>query len=259
VSVARAPGRTAPSRPGRTSRPQRGASPQRGATGLQRGPGPQRPLVAALPKGRILEEVAALFQRAGYDLGPVFDGSRKLVYDCGPLRVLVLRSSDVPAYVSHGAAQIGVVGSDVLDEQALEPYGLYEPLDLGIGACRMIVAERADRPVDGRSQIHLRIATKYPNVTRRYLDRCGQTAEIIELAGAIELAPLTGLADRIVDITQTGETLRQNGLVEVHTIGPITSRLIVNPAALKLDGERIAELIDRLERALHESASTAAR
>jgi ATP phosphoribosyltransferase len=252
--VARARG-TAPPRPGRTSRRPK-ASPRRGPT-LQRGP--QRPLVVALPKGRILEESAVLFQRAGYDLGPVFDGSRKLVYDCGPLRVLILRSSDVPAYVSHGAAQVGVVGSDVLDEQAPALYALYEPLDLGFGACRMIVAERADRPVDVRSQIHLCIATKYPNVTRRYLERSGQTAEVIELAGAIELAPLTGLADRIVDITQTGETLRQNGLVEVATIGHVTSRLIVNPAALKLDGERIGELIDRLERALHESAPTPAR
>jgi ATP phosphoribosyltransferase len=252
----------------RTAGPQRGR-PRSGATSQQsarsRRPRPQRrvrsqqPLVLALPKGRILDEAAALFQRAGYDLGPVFDGSRKLVYDCGPLRVLVLRSSDVPAYVSHGAAQVGIVGSDVLDEQVSERHALYEPLDLGFGACRMIVAERADRPVDGRAQLHLCIATKYPNITRRYLERSGQTAEIIELAGAIELAPLTGLADRIVDITQTGETLRQNGLVEVDTITQVTSRLIVNPAALKLDGERIAGLIDRLERALHESAPSAAR
>jgi ATP phosphoribosyltransferase len=240
VSAKRAQGRAGP----RRSRPSR--PPQ----------SDHRPLVAALPKGRILDQAARLFQRAGYDLAPVFDGSRKLIYDCGPLRILVLRSSDVPAYVSHGAAQVGIVGSDVLDEQA---HDLYEPLDLGIGTCRMIVAERAERPVDPRSQIHLCIATKYPNITRRYLERSGQTAEIIKLAGAIELAPLIGLADRIVDITQTGETLRQNGLVEVETIGQVTSRLIVNPAALKLDGERIAALIDRLERALHETAPSAAR
>lgn len=241
MTVRRAQARKAPRRPQHDARPQHGA----------------RPLVLALPKGRILDEAAALFQRAGYDLGPVFDGSRKLVYDCGPLQILVLRSSDVPAYVSHGVAQAGIVGSDVLDEQA--PHALYEPLDLGFGACRMIMAERADRPVDPRSQIHLCIATKYPNITRRYLERSGQNAEIIKLAGAIELAPLTGLADRIVDITQTGETLRQNGLIEVETITNVTSRLIVNSAALKLDGERIAELIDRLERALHESAPSAAR
>ena len=191
-----------------------------------------------MPKGRILDEAAELFQRAGYDLTPIFDGSRKLVYDCGPLRILILRSSDVPAYVAHGAAQLGIAGSDVLDEQG---HDLYEPLDLGIGACRMIVAERADQPVDPRSQIHLRIATQYPNITRRYLERRGQTAEII------------------IVITQTGETLRQNGLTEVETIGPITSRLIVNPAALKLCGDSISELIDRLDRALHENAPSAAR
>lgn len=232
-------------------RPRRAARPRPATL-----PAGARPLTAALPKGRILDEAAELFQRAGYDLAPIFDGSRKLIYDCGPLRVLILRSSDVPAYVSHGVAQLGIAGSDVLDEQG---HDLYEPLDLGIGACRMIVAERTDQPVDPRSQIHLRIATKYPSITRRYLERRGQTAEIIKLGGSIELAPLIGLADRIVDITQTGETLRQNGLTVVDTICQITSRLIVNPAALKLHGDAIAELIDRLDRALHENAPSAAR
>ncbi|ACY17957.1 ATP phosphoribosyltransferase [Haliangium ochraceum] len=210
-----------------------------------------RPLVAALPKGRILDETAAVFARAGYDLSPVFDSSRKLVYECGDLRVLVLRSSDVPAYVAHGAADFGVVGSDVLDEYG---HDLYEPLDLGIGACRMIVAERAAQPVDARSQIHMCIATKYPKITRRYLEARGQTAEIIKLSGAIELAPLMGLADRIVDITQTGETLRQNGLSIVDTICEVSSRLVVNPASLKLHSEKIASLVSRLEQSLHEDA-----
>jgi ATP phosphoribosyltransferase len=206
-----------------------------------------RPLILALPKGRILEEAAAVFARAGYDLGPVLGDSRRLVHDCGPLRVLVLRSSDVPTYVAHGAADLGVAGSDVLDEADLS---LYEPLDLDIGVCRMIVAERADEPIDERSQMHLRIATKYPRITRAYLQQRGLTAEIIELSGAIELGPLTGLCDRIVDITQTGETLRQNGLVEVDTIARISSRLVVNPASLKLRGPRLAELLARLEAAL---------
>jgi ATP phosphoribosyltransferase len=206
-----------------------------------------RPLILALPKGRILEEAAAVFAKAGYDLSPVFGDSRRLVHDCGPLRVLVLRSSDVPTYVAHGAADLGVAGSDVLDEADLS---LYEPLDLDIGVCRMIVAERADEPIDERSQMHLRIATKYPRITRAYLQQRGLTAEIIELSGAIELGPLTGLCDRIVDITQTGETLRQNGLVEVDTITRISSRLVVNPASLKLRGPRLAELLARLEAAL---------
>ena len=205
-----------------------------------------RPIILALPKGRILQEAAAVFARAGYDLSPVFGDSRKLVHECGLLRVLVLRSSDVPTYVAHGAADVGVAGSDVLDEEGRD---LYEPLDLGIGRCRMIVAERAD-PGGDRAQSHLRIATKYPRTTRAYLARKGITAEVIELSGAIELGPLTGLCDRIVDITQTGETLRQNGLIEVDTIGEVSSRLVVNPARLKLDGERLGPLIDALEAAV---------
>jgi ATP phosphoribosyltransferase len=188
-----------------------------------------------------------VFARAGYDLSAVFGDNRKLVHECGLVRVLVLRNSDVPTYVAHGAADVGVVGSDVLDEEGRD---LYEPLDLGIGRCRMIVAERADHRIDERSQSHLRIATKYPRTTRSYLHRKGITAEIIELSGAIELGPLTGLCDRIVDITQTGETLKQNGLVEIDTIADVSARLVINPARLKLDGARLGPMINQLEAAL---------
>jgi len=204
-----------------------------------------RPVILALPKGRILEEAAARFAKAGYDLSPVLGDTRKLVIECGQIRVLVLRNSDVPTYVAHGAADVGVVGSDVLDEEGLE---LYEPLDLGIGRCRMIVAERADARHDELA--HLRIATKYPRTTKAYLAKKGITAEVIKLSGAIELGPLTGLCERIVDITQTGETLRQNGLVEIDTVAQVSSRLVVNPARLKLDGDRLGALIDSLERAV---------
>jgi ATP phosphoribosyltransferase len=223
-----------------------------------------RPIILALPKGRILEESAAVFARAGYDLSVVFDDSRRLIYECGPLRVLVLRNSDVVTFVAHGAADVGVVGSDVLDEEGRD---LFEPLDLGIGRCRMIVAERAEPAprapgapgasarsewdeIADRAQAHLRVATKYPRTTRAYLQRKGITAEVIKLSGAIELGPLTGLCDRIVDITQTGETLRQNGLVEIDTVAQVSSRLVVNPARLKLDGDRLGPLIDALERAV---------
>jgi ATP phosphoribosyltransferase len=234
-----------------------------------------RPIILALPKGRILDEAAAVFRRAGFDLSPVLGDSRRLVHDCGPLRVLVLRSSDVATYVAHGAADVGVAGSDVLDEEGRD---LFEPLDLAVGRCRMIVAERAEpaapptRPDPGpgdpggpahachpasvwdeaadRAQAHLRVATKYPRTTRAYLQRKGITAEVIKLSGAIELGPLTGLCDRIVDITQTGETLRQNGLVEIDTVAQVSSRLVVNPARLKLDGDRLAALIDALEGAV---------
>jgi ATP phosphoribosyltransferase len=202
-----------------------------------------RPIVLAMPKGRILDEASEVFARAGYDLASLKSSSRKLIHDCGPLRVLVLRSSDIATYVAHGAA-----GSDVLDEEARE---LYEPLDLGIGRCRMIVAERADARVDERAQAHIRVATKYPKTTRAYLQLRGLTAEVIKLSGAIELGPLTGLCERIVDITQTGETLKQNGLIEVDTVAEVSSRLVVNPARLKLDGDRLGALIDALERAVH--------
>jgi ATP phosphoribosyltransferase len=219
-----------------------------------------RPIILAIPKGRILEEAAAVFARAGFDLSPVLGDSRRLVHECGALRVLVLRSSDIATYVAHGAADVGVAGSDVLDEDGRD---LFEPLDLGIGVCRMIVAERAEPlPLNGsaarawdelgeRAQAHLRVATKYPRTTRAYLQRKGITAEVIKLSGAIELGPLTGLCDRIVDITQTGETLRQNGLVEIDTVAQVSSRLVVNPARLKLDGERLGPLIEALERAVH--------
>jgi ATP phosphoribosyltransferase len=218
-----------------------------------------RPIILALPKGRILDEAAAVFARAGHDLSPVLGDSRRLVHDCGVLRVLVLRSSDVPTYVAHGAADVGVAGSDVLDEEGRD---LFEPLDLAIGRCRMILAERAEPaphdPTRGRwdeladrAQAHLRVATKYPRTTRRYLQRKGITAEVIKLSGAIELGPLTGLCDQIVDITQTGETLRQNGLVEIDTVAQVSSRLVVNPARLKLDGDRLGALIEALEGAVH--------
>jgi ATP phosphoribosyltransferase len=206
-----------------------------------------RPLVIGIPKGRILKDAAALFARAGYDLDEALSGSRRLVHDCGDLRILILRSQDVPTYVDYGAADLGIAGSDVLDEQRRD---LYEPIDLGIGQCRMIVAEPADKPVDDHAQMHLRIASKYPNITREYLQRKGITADVIKLSGAIELGPLTGLCDRIVDITETGETLRQNGLVEIDTIMDISSRLVVNPASLKLRHRAVAEIIDRLAAAL---------
>jgi ATP phosphoribosyltransferase len=223
-----------------------------------------RPIILALPKGRILDEAAAVFGRAGYDVTPVLGDSRRLVHECGPLRVLILRSSDVATYVAHGAADVGVAGSDVLDEDGRD---LFEPLDLAIGRCRMIIAERAEPPLPpvppgaakrgrwdeqhDRAQAHLRVATKYPRTTRAYLQRKGITAEVIKLSGAIELGPLTGLCDQIVDITQTGETLRQNGLVEIDTVAQVSSRLVVNPARLKLDGDRLGALIDALERAVH--------
>jgi ATP phosphoribosyltransferase len=205
------------------------------------------PIVLALSKGRLAEEAAALLERAGYDISSVLGESRRLVHDCGQLRVLVVRSSDVPTYVDFGAAEVGICGRDVLDEAGRE---LYEPLELGIGRCRLVIAEPADRPVDDRSQIHLRIATKYPEITRRFVQSRGITAEVVELSGSVELAATTGLVDRIVDLVQSGETLRQNGLIEVETIMEVSARLVVNPARLKLRSAILSAFIDRLAKNL---------
>lgn len=205
------------------------------------------PLVLALPKGRIQDEVIAFFARAGYDLRAVLGEGRKLVHDVAGLRVLVVRGSDVPTYVEHGAADLGVAGLDVLEEDGSD---LYQPLDLGIGVCRLSVAEPEDRPVDERALRHVRIATKYPHLTRRWLERRGLFAEIIKLSGSIELGPLTGLADRIVDLVSSGQTLSANRLREVEVILPVTSRLVVNRASLKLRGDEIDTIVRRLRKAL---------
>lgn len=202
-----------------------------------------RPLLLALPKGRLAAEVIARFEAAGYDLGPLARPTRKLWVDCGRLRILSLRGRDVATYVAHGIADAGVVGSDVLAESAPD---LYEPLDLGVGRCRLVVAEARSQPIDLRSQLHLRVATKYPEIARRHYQRLGVPAEIVKLAGAIELGPILGLAEQIVDLVQSGETLRQNGLVEVQTIMDVSARLVVNPASFRLRSGELGPMIDRL-------------
>jgi ATP phosphoribosyltransferase len=202
-----------------------------------------KPLVLAMPKGRIHEEAVGLFAKAGFDLRASLADTRKLIFDCDGLRVLLVKPGDVPTYVEHGAADLGVAGKDVLDEQGRD---LYEPIDLGIGGCRLSVAEPIDRPVDDRGLVHLRIGTKYPACTKRWLSAKGIFAEIIELSGSVELAPLTGLADRIVDLVSSGETLKQNRLREREVIMQVTSRLVVNRASLKLRARELEPLVRRL-------------
>jgi ATP phosphoribosyltransferase len=207
----------------------------------------RRTLTLALPRGRILDDALPLFARAGIDLGAAdrARAGRRLIIPIPEhdLRVLIVRDVDVPAYVEHGAADFGISGRDVLEEQDRD---LYEPLDLGIGRCRMVVAEPADRPVDERAQVHLRYATKFPEITRRHLQARGTVAEIIKLYGSIEIAPLVGLADRIVDLVSSGETLRQHNLIEVETILEVSARVCVGRAAAKLHGDRIDEILARL-------------
>ncbi|HVZ71981.1 MAG TPA: ATP phosphoribosyltransferase [Polyangia bacterium] len=205
-----------------------------------------------MPRGRILEEALVLFARAGWDLGAADKAraGRRLVIAIPEhgLRVLIVRDTDVPTFVEHGAADVGIAGRDVLDEQGRD---LYEPLDLGIGRCRMVVAEPEDRPVDENAHMHLRYATKFPEITRRHLQARGTVAEIIKLYGSMEIAPLVGLADRIVDLVSSGETLRQHRLREVETIMPISARLCVGRASAKLYADRVDDLVARLRGALH--------
>ncbi|HEY8429083.1 MAG TPA: ATP phosphoribosyltransferase [Sandaracinaceae bacterium] len=205
-----------------------------------------RPITVAVPKGRILGPLCALLERAGWGGDALRADDRRLVRDDARsgLRYLLLKPDDVPTYVDYGAADLGVVGRDVLLER---DYDLYAPLDLGIGRCRMVVAGVPGAPVSGRV---LRVATKFPNIASAHFGRTGRPVEIIRVSGSVELAPLAGLADRIVDLVESGETLRQNGLVELEQVCDVSAVLVANRAGLKLERERIRPLLDALRRAL---------
>ncbi len=208
-------------------------------------------LTIAIPKGRILTESIELFAKIGIHLESMLEDSRKLIFEYPEqnLRALIVRATDVPTYVEYGCADLGIVGKDTLLEQNKD---LYEPLDLKFGYCRMMVAEPANlaKNDDPSRWSHIRVATKYPYIAEKHFASKGVQAEIIKLYGSIELGPLVGLSERIVDLVSTGETLRQNGLVEVETIAEITTRLVVNRASLKTKHQRIRGIIDGLERVL---------
>ena len=205
----------------------------------------------ALSKGRILEEAAPLLERAGVRLREDPERSRKLVIATQrrDVRVIVVRASDAPTYVQYGAADLGIAGQDVLAEHG--GAGLYQPLDLGIAACRMVVAVRKgfDYEAAVRQGGRLRIATKYVQSTRAHFAAKGVHVDLIRLYGSMELAPLTGLADAIVDLVATGRTLKANRLVAVEEIMPVSARLIVNQAALKTKRTQLQGLIGALEKA----------
>jgi len=209
--------------------------------------GQTRPLTFAVPKGRILDEALPVMARAGVVPEPAFHdkANRSLSFasEDDAMRIIRVRAFDVATFVAFGAAQVGIVGSDVIEE--FDYSELYAPVDLGIGHCRLSVAEPSDGGSDnGGHASHLRIATKYPNIASRWFERQGIQAECVKLNGAMELAPSLGLALRIVDLVSTGRTLVENGLVETDTIMPVSARLIVNRAALKMD-PRVAELVER--------------
>ena len=215
-------------------------------------------ITVAVPKGRLLEESSALFERAlGVSPKKLLEGTRKLAADApeAGLRFISIRAADVASYVEHGAAAVGIVGLDVLRE---DPVDLYEPLDLGIGRCRVIVARpRGAKPLP--RGVAPRVATKYVSLAARHFARKGVPAEIIPLHGSIEVAPSLGLADVIVDITETGETLKANGLVIEEEVLAVSARLVVNRVALKLHAERLRRLIESLREAVADAAAARSR
>ena len=212
------------------------------------------PLIFAVPKGRILDEALPLMAAAGVvpEAGFHDKANRALSFACAnnanwgsDMKIIRVRAFDVATFVAHGAASVGIVGSDVVEEFAFSD--LYAPVDLDIGHCRLSVAEPVGAVPAGvggtDSASHLRVASKYPSLTRRHYESQGIQAEVVKLNGAMELAPGLGLASRIVDLVSTGKTLKDNGLVETSVILQISARLIVNRAALKTD-ERVARLVE---------------
>jgi len=194
----------------------------------------------AVPKGRILGPLAALLERAGIDGKVLLSDDRALVRNAGDLRFLLLKPDDVPTYVEHGAADLGVCGRDVLDERGSD---VLRPVDLEIGRCRLVVAGRVGRAAPSATP---RVATKYPRTAEAHFARRGIQAEILVVSGSVELAPAVGLADLVVDLVETGETLAKNGLEIREEIARISSLLVVNRAAYKLDRAKIGEIIDKL-------------
>jgi len=214
------------------------------------------PLTLALSKGRIFDETLPLLARAGLSVLEDPEASRKLIVPTnrGDLRVVLVRASDVPTYVQYGGADFGVVGLDVLLEHGAArghaggAAGLYQPLDLGIARCRLSVAVRDDfdYPAAVKQGSRIRVATKYVQLARQHFADKGVHVDLIKLYGSMELAPLTGLADAIVDLVSTGSTLRANHLVEVERIIDISARLVVNPASLKLKREALRPVVEAL-------------
>ena len=205
-------------------------------------------LTLALSKGRILQDSAPLLAALGLAPDSGLDDRRLRLPSKDPgVQLLIVRPADVPTYVEYGAADLGIVGKDVLMEHGGE--ALYEPVDLGLAKCRLVVAAPARAAASGPMR-RPRVATKYPEITRRHFAEKGEQVEIIKLYGSMELAPLVGLADYIVDLVNTGDTLRANGLKEVETIAPITARLVVNKAAMKMKHALIRPWLDRFRQQL---------
>ncbi|RZU97893.1 ATP phosphoribosyltransferase [Spiribacter vilamensis] len=208
-------------------------------------------LTLALSKGRILDQTLPLLSPLGIEPLEDPEESRNLVLPTtnASVRLIIVRATDVPTYVAYGGADLGVAGKDVLMEQG--GHGLYEPVDLGIARCRLMVAGHPDVSLTGR---RLRVATKFVNITRRYFADKGRQVDLIKLYGSMELAPLVGLSDLIVDLVDTGNTLRANGLEPLEHIADISSRLVVNKASMKLRHRELKPLIGRIAETANERA-----
>ena len=220
-----------------------------------------RPLTMALSKGRIFEETLPLLEAAGIQVSENPEQSRKLIITTSNpgLRLIIVRASDVPTYVEYGAADLGIAGKDVLIEHAAQhPGGLYQPIDLNIARCRLAVAVRKgfDYEAAVRQGARLRVATKYTQAAREHFAAKGVYVDLIKLYGSMELAPLVGLADAIVDLVSTGNTLKANDLVAVEDIMQISSRLVVNRAALKTRHAQLQPLLDAFEQASHAAVAS---
>lgn len=202
-------------------------------------------LVIAIPKGRVLKQLGPRLEAAGLDAGPLFAEGRELIRHDPKLgiRYLLLKPDDVPTWLEYGAADLGILGRDVLLER---DYDLYAPLDLGIGRCRMMVCGHPGAEIRTSGGRALRVATKFPGIAARYFKERGIATELIYVGGSVELAPLTGLADLIVDIVETGATLRANGLVPLETITEISSLVVANRASFALKRTLIAPLLEQL-------------
>ena len=200
----------------------------------------------ALTKGRIEKKALDLLEQCGYDISPVREKGRKLVFSCGSLEIILAKAPDVITYVQSGVCDAGIVGRDTIMEQG---GSFYELLDLGFGKCRFALAGIAGTDFYG-GYSHKTVATKYPNIARRFLDSKNAECEIVKIEGSVELAPILELADAIVDIVETGATLRENGLVPIEDVAQVSARLIVNPASMKLHKTELTDFINRCEREL---------
>ncbi|HEY3318384.1 MAG TPA: ATP phosphoribosyltransferase [Coriobacteriia bacterium] len=207
----------------------------------------ERLLRMALPKGALYDDSVALLGRAGYDVGGIADPGRQLLLRTGDLEFIIARPTDIPVYVAYGGVDVAIAGRDVLVEAGLERAEL---LDLRFGGCRFVVAEPEDAAGAVSERLRhlgvLRVGTKYPRITEEYYATAGQQVEVVKLHGNVELAPLIGLVDRIVDITATGRTLAENRLRIVDEVLASTARLVANPVALRTDPERVSALVARL-------------